>query len=531
MFARLLVVSLSLIAVLALAAPASAATRYASPTGIGAASGGCPQVAPCNFIDAVDSAQLVDGDEVVVLPGDHMLGATQLQINKHVDIHGQGPAWLTTIHSSSSTGIGIGHAASSVSDLTFEFTGGDSSRLSITGGTVERSIVKSGSLVGSITFFNGTLRDSLVINTKITGNAVSTNTSGSGGSYSTEIRGSTLIATGASASGLVARLAGGTSGSLTYTVSDSIIRGGQQDIYGSATDELTVTVSLANSNFEVVKTDLPLNGGNPGTGIVTVTNPANAGNQTAAPVFLDAASGNFHQAATSPTIDAGTAGPLAFRGDIDADARVIDGIADIGADEYEPVNAVTGSITAPTAGVTTTPPTALAGTGRAGLPVRVLDGTAEIATATADALGMWTTTLAQPLAEGAHSLSVSTISASHVESAKSATVLVTVDAIPDPAPVPNTGGNPAPVVDTTAPQTRILKKPNSKTRSRRAKFKFGSNEKRVRFECKLDKGKYRRCKASYSKKVKRGKHTLRVRAVDAAGNVDKTPARVRWRVV
>ena len=50
------------------------------------------------------------------------------------------------------------------------------------------------------------------------------------------------------------------------------------------------------------------------------------------------------------------------------------------------------------------------------------------------------------------------------------------------------------------------------------------------FQCKLDKGAFEPCDPSEKFKVKRRKHTLEVRAVDAAGNVDPTPADKRWKV-
>jgi len=50
------------------------------------------------------------------------------------------------------------------------------------------------------------------------------------------------------------------------------------------------------------------------------------------------------------------------------------------------------------------------------------------------------------------------------------------------------------------------------------------------FECKLDKKAYKPCDASYKRRVKRGKHTFLVRAVDGAGNVDPTPAKRSWKV-
>ena len=57
-------------AVLAMATSANAATRFAEPNGNGAAGAGqCLEADPCSLVDAVENAAVVDGDEVILLPG------------------------------------------------------------------------------------------------------------------------------------------------------------------------------------------------------------------------------------------------------------------------------------------------------------------------------------------------------------------------------------------------------------------------------------------------------------------------------
>jgi len=85
---------------------------------------------------------------------------------------------------------------------------------------------------------------------------------------------------------------------------------------------------------------------------------------------------------------------------------------------------------------------------------------------------------------------------------------------------------PAPAADTTAPTAKITKAPKAKSTSTTAKFKFSSNEAGSRFECKLDKGKFKNCKSPKTyKKLKLGKHVFKVRAIDKAGNVGKAVKR------
>jgi hypothetical protein len=90
---------------------------------------------------------------------------------------------------------------------------------------------------------------------------------------------------------------------------------------------------------------------------------------------------------------------------------------------------------------------------------------------------------------------------------------------------------PAPAADTDPPETEITKKPKNKTGRRKAKFKFEADEAGATFECKLDKKAFKPCETPFkTKKLKPRKHKFRVRAVDAAGNRDETPAKDGWKI-
>jgi hypothetical protein len=103
-----------------------------------------------------------------------------------------------------------------------------------------------------------------------------------------------------------------------------------------------------------------------------------------------------------------------------------------------------------------------------------------------------------------------------------ATVAVTVTCVDDPVPGPGP--------DTQAPETTITKAPAAKTKKTKATVEFSSSEAGSHFECKLDGGAFASCTSPATFTVKKGKHTLLVRAVDAAGNPDATPAQVDWTV-
>ena len=110
---------------------------------------------------------------------------------------------------------------------------------------------------------------------------------------------------------------------------------------------------------------------------------------------------------------------------------------------------------------------------------------------------------------------------------------------PGPGPAPPAPGPVVPISqprDTTAPNTVGLKGKISK-RKRTARFTFRGTDKgapagsKLRFQCRLDKGRYASCRSPKSfKKLRAGRHTFYVRARDSAGNTDKTPARLRFRI-
>jgi hypothetical protein len=89
-----------------------------------------------------------------------------------------------------------------------------------------------------------------------------------------------------------------------------------------------------------------------------------------------------------------------------------------------------------------------------------------------------------------------------------------------------------PVADVTPPQTAKLTGPKATTTATTVRFRFGASEATATFRCKLDRGAIRACRSPLVlRRLKRGSHTLRVQAVDAAGNTDRTPVLFQFRIV
>jgi acid phosphatase type 7 len=85
--------------------------------------------------------------------------------------------------------------------------------------------------------------------------------------------------------------------------------------------------------------------------------------------------------------------------------------------------------------------------------------------------------------------------------------------------------------DTTPPDTTINSGPSGTVNSTSASFAFSSNEANATFECRLDGATFSSCTSPKSHTgLSEGSHTFEVRAADASGNTDATPATRTWTV-
>ncbi|WP_404362435.1 Ig-like domain-containing protein [Corallococcus coralloides] len=151
-----------------------------------------------------------------------------------------------------------------------------------------------------------------------------------------------------------------------------------------------------------------------------------------------------------------------------------------------------------------------AGTAEAGATVRVTVDGVFVGTTVASNTGAWTFTAGPVLDTGAHTVSV-----------------VAVDAAGNVSPSTSASFN----VDLVAPDTALTASVPAVTSSRDATFEFTSNEPTATFECRFDTGTFVPCTSPQARTdLADGSYTVQVRAVDAAGNVDPTPATFTWTV-
>jgi hypothetical protein len=254
----------------------------------------------------------------------------------------------------------------------------------------------------------------------------------------------------------------------------------------------------------------------------TGTDPSgcNAFQTTAAPLFVDAANGDFHLSAASTMIDAGNpADPGVGEVDFDGDPRAVDATPactgnvdrrDIGADEYAPppidcTPPETTIQTGPANGEATNEPT-VTFTFTSDDPGATFE--CNVDDAGFGACSQPKQHVMGPLADGEHSFAVRA-----VDQADNA----------DPSPAARTF-----TVDTIAPNTRFTAKPPRRSDRRRFRFAFNAGEEAT-FECRLDSKPAFACDSPTRVRAKPGRHVFKVTATDVAGNEEQDPAAFRFR--
>jgi hypothetical protein len=315
------------LAALACASTAQAEQRYAAPEGKGGEP--CAQAAPCSLKDAVTKAET--GDEIIIGTGTYSLGEGGLfnsagDLNVHGDPSGPMPKIVAT---TMSPPLFLPEPGNRVSYLevvnTHDIYAGGI--FCTPKGRVERvRVTVSGvNAVGINLASDCVLRDTIARADGESAVAIL----GYGVKTTGVARNVTAIATGPGSVGIRSSY-NDFSEPGTYTLDlKNVIAGGETaDIqatkqgYSASAGPGNVVVS--NSNFDV-------------TGVEGVFGSATiadlGGNQTAAPLFVDAANGDYREAAGSPTIDGGVADQIGAL-DLAGNARVLGAAPDIGAFEF-----------------------------------------------------------------------------------------------------------------------------------------------------------------------------------------------------
>ena len=261
-----------------------------------------------------------DAVQLSVAAGARLSGCVASQVSPDKPLCG------SVINTSASTGLELKGSGAKVADLTINHTGSlFGLNVFTTAVTVERVAVSSTAPVACFVGYSGLARDSLCATNAANGVALDdtwgSDTTVTDGALT--LRNITAIATGTASYGI--RAGAGNFANIDVNARNVIASGTQADVRASRTATSSDSdVVLQNSNYDLVSAS---------SFGVTISAAGSGTNQTAAPVYADAA---FHQALGSPTIDKGATDGSVGATDIDGGARKVGTATDIGADEFVP---------------------------------------------------------------------------------------------------------------------------------------------------------------------------------------------------
>ena len=488
---------------LSLAPSASGAPTYASPDG--ESTDACTALDPCDIKAAIAAVELPEL-EVILQPGTYDLDETYgappnnsvFLSTSNVHLHGQAGKPRPVLTSSTPSFI-----------LTVAGPGASLSRVNLESAGRGLHLQGNGTSVSSVEVIAANSPDAPACQFGVDVTATDTSCA-AGGAGTTAIAafpgsGETVLKNVTAASGAPGSIGlsinANVGSSSTLAATNVISSGAATDVKLSTSGAgSSATANFSGSNYSTVSAS--------GDGTETVTPPGTGTNQSSEPLFADLAGLDVRQAPGSPTINAGVAYDPASATDFEDDARLQAGAIDIGADEAEGTPPETNLLSGPGASTEDRTPTFSFSSSEAGTFVCSVDSMA----VACSGAGTHTTTT---LANGPHAFSVA-----------ARDPFGNLD--PTPASAAFTVAGPDP--DTVAPSIAIDKGPRRKTRRRRAKLVFSSEDATATFACALDGGASVPCTSPVNyRKLRRGKHRFSVRATDPAGN-SSPPSRFRWRV-
>jgi hypothetical protein len=304
------IVLLTCVMLAATAGSALAANRFASPAGSGTA---CSQAAPCGIATAVNSAAA--NDNVTIEPGAYgSPGApisSSLADNGHfLTIHGVVGQPRPVIYSDAMYGFSI-YGGSELYNVELVDSAANAYGIWVQGGnaaTITRVYIHTTGSGAWACYPDGELTDSVCW------------ASGPGGGaarplvvYSASVVAinDTFIASGAGSYGV--EVIGQGTTTMAFFLTNSIIHGTTDDLHvtGFVPSGGTAKIVADHSDYATGEDDTT------GSGTSMFTPAGTGTNLTAAPSFVNASTGNFHETASSPTIAQGTVDVVAGNTDLD----------------------------------------------------------------------------------------------------------------------------------------------------------------------------------------------------------------------
>jgi hypothetical protein len=321
--------------------------------------------AGCSLATVLEDV-IVTGDEVVVTPGTYDLGNQGVYMRSSaasVNVHGQDgrprPTILSTYFTTFSTcnpSTSCAGDGKTIRHLRIENRGTGTALYFVAGTPADPLVVDDVIAVGGTANSNAamwgvamppTVSAAVIRDSTAYAPSTGPNASAILSNINLTLRNVTAVA---SAPGQIAMLQTGNcepgtcSADATSSVTNSILAGALSDVRTAASvmgcgaggnSSCFGNLAIDYSNYDAITNC---------TGCSTST-PGSAHNQTAAPLFVDAAGGDFHQLLGSPTIDAGMDDPANGTTDPDGNRRTLGAATDIGAYEDGHPRAVTAQAT------------------------------------------------------------------------------------------------------------------------------------------------------------------------------------------
>ena len=323
----------------ALAAVASATTRFAAPGG-SADDTVCvsPDAPKCSIATAAAGPDVMPADEAVIEPGEYSDSAGDLGPSNFVQpvagsVHGAIGEDRPVITLDAPAGFDGAFfiSGSTLSDVEID-TAVNRANFVLLSGVVQRVVARSSSTVAqtiACTHEGGTIRDTACLTSGDGAAAIGASLAGGVGTMNLTLRNVTAVSTGAGSFGASYRFFGGVAANWIVNARSVIARGTGKDalagalLFGGTCPN--TTLSLDFSDYATTQTQSDACGG------IAAVSPAGSGNNQTAGPALDA--DGFHQVAGSITIDHGFKDVSSGTTDIDGQNRTIGTATDIGADE------------------------------------------------------------------------------------------------------------------------------------------------------------------------------------------------------
>jgi hypothetical protein len=354
-------------AVLLCCAPsiAQAAQRFAAPSAQG--SGDCSSAADaCTLEQALSGA--ATGDELILAGDAGTYGTQAAPITTtltqpsgvyELSIHGAAGQPRPVVYSSATVAVQLlgwfDDRGFSVSDIDLEHVVNGGSALEISG-SLDHVLVHSTASsdfvcnVAGLAGASVSVTDSACIADGSMSYALFQQNNGApSGTATIALRNDTFEATGPSSLGVSVSANGGVDAEVTAT--NVIAHGAFKDLDAYCFAGDSVSFALNHSNYATTLAE-------PGT---TITAAGSVTNQLAAPLFVDAAGDDFHEAPGSPTIGAGVTEAANGATDLEGDPRTTAALTDIGA--FQASAPTPGSTTEPSGSTTAQAPQPASGAG------------------------------------------------------------------------------------------------------------------------------------------------------------------------